>query len=51
MVVHIFQISKPYKEITTSEDIKNNVDYINKKILIVDDNKLNVKVARRVTDA
>ena len=47
----ISKISKPYKEITTSEDIKNNVDYINKKILIVDDNKLNVKVARRVTDA
>ena len=47
----ISKISKPYKEITTNEEIKNNVDYINKKVLIVDDNKLNVKVARRVTDA
>ncbi len=47
----ISKISKPYKVITTNENIKNNIDYINKKILIVDDNKLNVKVARRVTDA
>lgn len=47
----ISKISKPYKEITTNENIKSNIDYINKKILIVDDNKLNVKVARRVTDA
>ena len=47
----ISKMSKPYNEITTKEDIKNNIDYINKKILIVDDNKLNVKVARRVTDA
>ena len=47
----ISKISKPYKEITTNENIKSNIDYINKKILIVDDNKLNIKVARRVTDA
>ena len=47
----ISKISKPYKEITTNDNIKSNIDYINKKILIVDDNKLNVKVARRVTDA
>ena len=29
---------------------KKNIDYTNKKILIVDDNKLNIKVARRALD-
>ncbi len=47
----ISKMSKPYNEITNKNDTSNNVDYINKKVLIVDDNKLNVKVARRVTDA
>ena len=47
----ISKMSKPYKENTSKNDTSNNIDYINKKILIVDDNKLNVKVARRVTDA
>lgn len=47
----ISKMSKPYNEITNKNDTSNNVDYISKKVLIVDDNKLNVKVARRVTDA
>lgn len=47
----ISKMSKPYKENTSKNDTSNNIDYINKKVLIVDDNKLNVKVARRVTDA
>ena len=47
----IGKMSKPYKENTSKNDTSNNIDYINKKVLIVDDNKLNVKVARRVTDA
>ncbi len=47
----ISKMSKPYKDNTSKNDTSNNIDYINKKVLIVDDNKLNVKVARRVTDA
>ncbi len=47
----ISKMSKPYKDIIAKEENTNNIDYINKKVLIVDDNKLNVKVARRVTDA
>lgn len=47
----ISRMSKPYEKIEVNEEILNNIDYINKKILIVDDNKLNVKVARRVTNA
>ena len=47
----ISKMSKPYNETLNKNDTSNNVDYINKKVLIVDDNKLNVKVARRVTDA
>ena len=47
----ISKMSKPYNEITNKNDTSNNVDYISKKVLIVDDNKLNVKVARRVIDA
>ena len=47
----ISKMSKPYNEITNKNDTSNNVDYISKKVLIVDDNKLNVKVARRVTAA
>lgn len=47
----ISKMSKPYKDKESKNDTSNNIDYINKKVLIVDDNKLNVKVARRVTDA
>ena len=47
----ISKMSKPYNEAINKNDTSNNIDYINKKVLIVDDNKLNVKVARRVTDA
>mgnify|MGYP004498788313 CR=1 FL=1 len=47
----ISKMSKPYNEIINKNDTSNNVDYISKKVLIVDDNKLNVKVARRVIDA
>ena len=47
----ISKMSKPYNEALNKNDTSNNIDYINKKVLIVDDNKLNVKVARRVTDA
>ena len=47
----ISKMSKPYNETLNKNDTSNNIDYINKKVLIVDDNKLNVKVARRVTDA
>lgn len=47
----ISKMSKPYKDKESKNDTTNNIDYINKKVLIVDDNKLNVKVARRVTDA
>ena len=47
----ISKMSKPYNEISNKNDTSNNVDYISKKVLIVDDNKLNVKVARRVTAA
>ena len=47
----ISKMSKPYKDKESKNDTSNNIDYINKKVLIVDDNKLNVKVARRVIDA
>ena len=47
----ISKMSKPYVDNMSKSDTSNNIDYINKKVLIVDDNKLNVKVARRVTDA
>lgn len=47
----ISKMSKPYEDNMSKSDTSNNIDYINKKVLIVDDNKLNVKVARRVTDA
>ena len=42
----ISQLSK-IKTATSSSKIVNDVSYKDKKILIVDDNKLNIKVARR----
>ena len=42
----ISQLSK-IKTTTSSSEIVNDVSYKDKKILIVDDNKLNIKVARR----
>ena len=52
------KINKMAKEITQTQVIKRveleqglkQVDYSDKKILIVDDNKLNIKVARRALD-
>lgn len=48
----ISKISRPMSEkelmdTATKLNIKENVEYGNKRILIVDDNKLNIKVARR----
>ena len=46
----ISKLSKPIEEMYTNVNTQNkneNVDYGNKKILIVDDNKLNIKVAMK----
>lgn len=46
----ISKLSKPIEEMYTNTNTQNkneNVDYGNKKILIVDDNKLNIKVAMK----
>ena len=42
-------LNKPIN-IETEEKIEKVVDYGHKKILLVDDNKLNIKVARRALD-
>ena len=53
----IGQMSKPLtkEELNNTAELilnlsKNNVDYSKKKILVVDDNKLNIKVARRALE-
>lgn len=43
----ISKISKPLSEYNKNEKNKFKVDYSNKTILVVDDNKLNIKVALR----
>jgi len=54
-IVNIPQkIGFSYKESDNMQTIENNeinIDYTNKRILIVDDNKLNIKVARRALDS
>ena len=40
-----------FEQVTTTSSVENkSIDYTGKKILIVDDNKLNIKVARRALD-
>ena len=43
----ISKMSKPLSEHNKNEKNKFKVDYSNKTILVVDDNKLNIKVALR----
>ena len=41
----------PYEVIKSKEkEIKKNVDFSNKKVLVIDDNKLNVKVAKKILE-
>ena len=43
----IGQMEKPVTKETKSKKAVKNIDYTNKKILVVDDNQLNIKVAER----
>ena len=47
---HAGVISNAVKEETMENNSNNTINYENKRVLIVDDNKLNIKVARKALD-